>query len=57
MDNIEQMSKFLAFESTSSPVFFILANFRDLAIKKKKGLANPTKGFLKKTSPYLDEFF
>jgi hypothetical protein len=34
MDNIEQVSKFLAFESTSSPVFFILANFRNLATKK-----------------------
>jgi hypothetical protein len=37
MDNIEQqVSKFLAFESTSSPVIFILANFRNLPTKKKK---------------------
>ncbi len=47
MDNIkQQVSKFLAFESTSSPVFFILPNFRDQATKKK-GLANPTNGFLR----------
>jgi hypothetical protein len=41
MDNIkQQVSKFLAFESTSSPVFFILANFRDLATKKMAGESN-----------------
>jgi hypothetical protein len=57
MDNIEQMSKFLAFESTSSPVFFYFGEFSRPGDQKKKGLANPTKGFLKKTSPYLDEFF
>jgi hypothetical protein len=56
MDNIEPVSKFLAFESTSSPVFFILANFRNLATKKKAGESN--KGvfeFLKKKSNYLDK--
>jgi hypothetical protein len=36
LDKVEQqVSKFLAFESTSSPVFFVLANFRNLATKKK----------------------
>jgi hypothetical protein len=33
--NIEQMSKFLTFESTSSPVFFYFGEFRNLATKKK----------------------
>jgi hypothetical protein len=36
--------------------FFFLANFRNLATKKK-GLANPTKGFFRfffKKSPYVD---
>jgi len=28
-------------------VFFLLANFRNLVTKKKGGLANPTKGFLR----------
>jgi len=38
-------------------IFYFLAGFRNLATKKK-GLANPTKGFLrflKKHSPYLDQ--
>jgi hypothetical protein len=37
-------------------VLFIEANFRNLATKKK-GLANPTKGFLRflKKSPYPDK--
>jgi hypothetical protein len=49
------VSKFLAFESSSSPVFFILVNFRNLATKKK-GWRVQQRGFwyffLK--SPYLD---
>jgi len=54
--NIEQMSKFLTFESTSSPVFFYFGEFSQPG-NKKKGLGNPTKGFLRffKKSPYLDE--
>jgi hypothetical protein len=35
-----------------------MANFRNLATKENRGLANPTKGFLRfflKTSPYLDQ--
>jgi hypothetical protein len=43
--NIEQMSKFLTFESTSSPLFFYFGEFSQPG-NKKKGLANPTKGFL-----------
>jgi hypothetical protein len=48
MDNIEQReSKFLAFESISSPVFLFFGEFSQPRDKKKKGLVNPTKGFLR----------
>jgi hypothetical protein len=47
MDNIEpQESKFLAFESTSSAVFFFFGEFSQPS-DRKKGLANPTKGLFR----------